>query len=170
VWSQRLVVIAVLGLIAVILVNGPRASTHQAFGSESPPQSDLVLYCAAGDMTMSIQVRRPSHRQPLNSGAWDAVHSHHRVATIVLRNVSTGPCLGGSAFSLTIRDHTGTMIGQWTNPGTWFTAYYQPGEYKTFSLPAVWHCHHRGPFTAIATVGSYTAHRTGLRGSEITCS
>ena len=167
--TQRLVVLAVLALIAVILVNGPRATTHQPLGSESPPRSDPVVYCAAGDMTMSIEARRPSQRQPLNSGAWDAVHSRRRVVTIVLRNVSTLRCHGGAAFDFTIRDHTGRMVGQWTNPGDWFTGYYQPGEYHTFSLPAVWYCDRQGPFTAIATVGNYTAHRAGLRGSEITC-
>jgi hypothetical protein len=169
VWSQRLVVVAVLALVAVILVTGPRPATHTSFVRESRTRSNPVVYCAAGDMTMTIEVRRPSHRQPLNSGAWDAVHSHHRVATMVLRNVSTFRCRGGSAFSITIRDHVGTMVGEWHDPGNWFTDYYRPGEYQTFSLPAVWRCDRRGPFTAIATIGSYTARRIGLRRSDITC-
>ena len=166
-WSQRLVVVAVLALIAVVLVNGPRHSNRHALLPESPTRSEVVVYCAAGDMTMTIEVRRPSHRQPENSGAWDAVHSRRRVATIVLRNVSTGRCLGGSAFSFTIRDHAGRMVGQWGNPGNWFTGYYAPGEYQTFSLPTVWRCDHAGPFTATATVGGYSARRTGLRRSQV---
>jgi hypothetical protein len=92
------------------------------------------------------------------------------VATIVLRNISTRRCLGGSAFSFTIRDHAGRMVGRWDSPGNWFTDYYQPGEYRTFSLPTVWRCDRAGPFTALATVGGYSARRTGLRRSEITCS
>jgi hypothetical protein len=163
------VVVTVLALIAVILVNGPRHSTRHALLPESQARSNTVVYCAAGDMTMAIEVRRPSDRQPENTGAWDAVHSRRPVATIVLRNISTRRCLGGSGFSFTIRDHAGGMVGQWGNPGNWFTDYYRPGEYETFSLPAVWRCDRAGPFTAFATVGGYSARRTGLRRSEITC-
>jgi len=91
------------------------------------------------------------------------------VATVVLRNVGHHSCYGGSGhFDLTIQDRVGTTVGQWDN-NHWFGATYRPGEYRTFSLPAVYTCTRPGPFTAYATVGRFTATRHDLRGSDITC-
>jgi hypothetical protein len=120
-------------------------------------------------MTLAIVVRRPSH-QRLTDTNWATVNSRHPVATAVLRNVSHHPCYGGSGhFDLTIQDRAGTTVGQWDSR-SWFGGTYQPGEYRTFSLPAVYTCTRPGPFTAYATVGRFTATRHDLRRSDITCS
>jgi hypothetical protein len=126
-----------------------------------------VQDCAAGDTTSAVEVRRPSHRQ-VSVRDWAHVHSQHRVATVVLRNISSRPCYGGSAFDFKILDRVGRTVGDWDSP-TWFAGYYQPSGYRTFSLPSVIRCDRPGPFTAIAVVGRYTARRHGLRRSEITC-
>jgi hypothetical protein len=93
------------------------------------------------------------------------------VATVVLRNISKHHCFAGSGeFALTILDRVGEIVGRWDDPGGYFAFYYQPGEYHTFSLPAVDRCDRPGPFTAFAIVGQLTAQRTGLRRTDITCS
>jgi hypothetical protein len=122
-------------------------------------------------MRLAIEVRRPSHAQEKDSGAWDAVHSRRRVATVVLRNISKRHCFAGSGeFALTIVDRVGEIVGRWDDPADYFAYYYQPGDYHTFSLPSVDRCDRPGPFTALAIVGRLTARRTGLRRSDITCS
>ena len=148
------------------------SACSQSGASEAPPPkststTETSAVCAAGDTTPAIEVRRPSHRQ-VTVADWAHVHSQHRVATVVLRNVSDHPCYGGSAFVLTIRDRVGRIVGQWDSTD-WFAGYYQPSGYQTFSLPSVYRCDRPGPFTAIAVVGKYTARRHGLRRSEITC-
>jgi hypothetical protein len=53
---------------------------------------------------------------------WASVNSRHRVATVVLRNVSHDPCYGGSGrFDITITDSVGTTLSQWGS-NHWFGA------------------------------------------------
>jgi hypothetical protein len=173
-WSQRLVVVAVLAAVVVILVDGSRSLNHTPRPTRSPTPTDTTgvvnpQVCAPDGMTLAIRIRPPSHRQ-LASSDWATVNSRHPVATVVLQNVSHHPCYGGSGhFDLTIQDRVGTTVAQWDN-SHWFDATYQPGEYRTFSLPAVYSCTRPGPFTALATVGAYTARRNRLRRGDITCS
>ena len=96
------------------------------------------------------------------------MHSQHPVVTIVLRNVSGRRCYDVSAFTFTIRDRVGKIVGSWDS-NAWFDGYDQPGGYQTFSLPAVYHCNRPGPFTAVAVVGGRTVRRHHLRLSDITC-
>ena len=179
-WSQRLVVGMALALVVVIVVTGLHYSGHKAAlppksttppKSSTPPETNVgVRHCAAGDMTVAIELRRPSHRQDSGDLGGFEAHSHQRVATIVLRNVSDHRCLGGSPFDFTILDRLGRPVGEYLDHGEWFIDYYQPGGQRTFSLPAVYRCDRPGPFTAVAAVGGYTARRHGLFRSAITCS
>jgi hypothetical protein len=90
-------------------------------------------------MRLAIDIRPPSQQQQKDNG-WDATHFRHPVATVVLRNVSTHRCRGGSGvFYFRILDQVGKVIGAW-NSGYWFRHPYRPGGYRTFSLPAVYHC------------------------------
>ena len=171
--TQRLVVVAFIALVVAIVVDGLRSSNRKAPAPKSttPPDTSAglgVRHCAAGDMTIAIELRRPSHRHLQDSGIFEA-HSQQRVATVVVRNVSDRRCRGGSALTFTIRDRTGRPVGEWSD-SSWFIDYYQPGGYRTFSLPGVYHCDHPGPFTVVAAVGGYTARRHGLSRSAITCS
>jgi hypothetical protein len=157
--------------IVILAALTPACSSSGAVGVGTvtnlvPPAK--VLPCVAGDTTSAVEVRRPSHLQVSVPG-WAHVHSQHRVATVVLRNVSGRPCYARAAFSLTIRDRAGRMVGEWNDHHSWFVRYLPRGGYWTFSLPAVYRCNRPGPFTAIAVVGGYTARRYGLRRSEITC-
>jgi hypothetical protein len=123
--------------------------------------------CAAGDTAPAIEIRRPSHQQ-VSVHNWAHVHSQHPVATVVLRNVSGRRCYDVSGFTFTIRDRVGKIVGSWDS-NAWFPGYYQPGGYRTFSLPAVYHCDRPGPFTAVAVVGGRTVRRHHLSLSDITC-
>jgi hypothetical protein len=156
--------------IVILAALTPACSSSGAVGvgavKDVVPPPRLVP-CAAGDRTAAVKVRRPSHQQ-VSASNWAHVHSQHRVATVVLRNVSGRRCYGPAAFSFTIRDRLGRMVGQW-NDTSWFAGYYPSGGYRTFSLPSVYRCNRAGPFTAVAVVGGFTARRRGLRRSDITC-
>jgi hypothetical protein len=156
--------------IVILAALAPACSASGAVGEGSvkdvlPPPK--LVACAPGDRMSVVEVRRPSHRQ-VSVHDWAHVRSQRRVATVVLRNVSGRPCSGAAAFSFTIRDRVGGMVGQW-NDTSWFAGYYPRGGSRTFSLPSVYRCNSPGPFTAVAVVGGYTARRYGLRLSEITC-
>jgi hypothetical protein len=118
-------------------------------------------------MAVHIAIRRPVASQLLDSSAYPAT-SQHRVATIVVRNVSDHPCRTIWGLHLTIKDPAGRIIGEWL-AASWFTRHYPPGFEKTFSLPAVYTCKRPGPFTALATVGIFTVRREGLTRRQITC-
>jgi hypothetical protein len=187
VWGQRLVVVAAIALVVAIVVDALHSSTNN---SPAPSRTavtaagvDLgVRFCARRDMRIAVEIRRPSHHQhthllreepvidvlPAKSSGSLQAHSRQQVATVILRNVSGRRCLGGSPFSITITDRVGETVSEWLD-STWFVAYYRPGGYRTFSLPAVYRCDRPGPFTAVAAVGLYTARRHGLSLSEITC-
>jgi len=154
-------------ILAVLTSACSQSGAAVAPHPSSTPTIDTSAVCAAGDTTPAIEVRHPSHRQ-VSVADWAHVHSQHRVATIVLRNVGDHPCYGGSRFVFTIRDRDGRIVGAWDSTD-WFSDYYQPGGYRTFSLPSVARCDSRGPFTAIAVVGKTTTRLHGLRLSEITC-
>ena len=158
-----------LSITILALLTG---ACSQSGASEAPPSkstttTETSAVCSAGGTKPLVEVRRPSQRQ-VSVADWAHVHSQHRVATVVLRNVSGRPCYGGAAFTFTIRDRAGRIVGAWDSHD-WFSAYYQPGGYQTFSLPSVYRCDRPGPFTAIAVVGNHTARRDGLHLSEITC-
>jgi len=125
-----------------------------------------VPYCVGSDMRMAIEVRRPSLQQI--ESPMSPENPHHRVATIVLRNVSGHVCRFESAYDLTIYDRVGRIVGQWDDP-RWFGGTYRSGEVGTLSLPAVYRCERMGPFWAFAAVGPYSARRHGLHLSDITC-
>jgi hypothetical protein len=176
VWTNRLLVGGVVVFLAVSVVSGLRSSGRHATsvtsttpaktGAPSARNASVVglgVRQCAGDTWIAIEVRRPSHRQ--DSGVFE-VHSQHRVPTIVLRHVDPS-CLGGPAFTFTIRDRAGRVVGQWN--GNWPADFNQQGRSRTFSLPAVRRCDRPGPFTAVAVVGGYSTHRTGLRRDQITC-
>ena len=132
---------------------------HHPTLSFGPPQ------CAAGDMAISIELRRP-HGQA--SGVFK-VHSHRRAATIVVQNVSDRACSAAPAFTFRILDRLGRTIGSWDDQGSWFNGTYQPAGIRTFTLPAVYRCDRPGPFTAVARVDGKTVRRHNLNLSEITC-
>jgi hypothetical protein len=176
VWTNRLLVGGVVVFLAVSVVNGLRSSGHDATSvpSTTPAKTSaprarnasvvgLGVRQCAGETWIAIEVRRPSRLQ--DSGVFE-VHSQHRVATIVMRHVDRS-CLGGSAFTFTIRDRLGTVVGRWN--GSWPADFNRQGRSRTFSLPAVRRCDRPGPFTAVAVVGGYSTHRTGLRRDEIAC-
>ena len=112
-----------------------------------------IRHCAPRDMRMTIEARGP-----------------YPAATVVLSNVSDRGCLAeGAPFRFTILDRIGRITGDWDDHGETFTGWYLPGGQRAYSLPAVYTCNRRGPFTAVAIVGRYTARRHGLRKSQITC-
>jgi hypothetical protein len=160
------------GFLALVVVDGIGSGKNPAAPKSTSPAATSVARrvprCAAGDMTMAIDVRRPPHRQRLGSGVYET-QSRRPVATIVLRNISTHLCHARPSFTLRIADRDGRTVGDWNDAGVWFTADYWPGRYRTFSLPSVYRCNTPGPFTADAVVGGYTARRHGLSRSEITC-
>lgn len=175
-WTNRLLVGGVVVFLAVAMVNGLRSPGHKgtplkptALTNTGAPRAATVsavgvgVRQCAGDMWIAIEIRRPSDRQ--DSGVF-RVRSQHRVATIVLRHVDRS-CLGGSAFTFTVRDRVGRIVGRWN--GNWPTDFSRQGRSRTFSLPGVRRCHSPGPFTAVAVVGGYRTHRTGLDRSEIGC-
>jgi hypothetical protein len=183
-WSQRLIVGVVLVLVLVVAVSALlSSSSHKASlapkttpppATTAPPAGTNVGFsaprCAAGEMAVSIGLRRPSQRQ--RTGVFQAT-STDRVATIVLRNVGHRRCLyDRRAFMFRIVDRGGRLIGEWDSGDdpNWFFGYYRPGAYRTLTLPNVYTCLHPGPYTAVAIVGGYTALRRGLRDSEVTCS
>jgi hypothetical protein len=176
VWTNRLLVGGVVVFLAAAIVNGLRSTGHNtppskptALTKSGAPRATNVSVVGlgvrqcAGDAWIAIEIRRPSRRH--DAGVFK-VHSQHRVATIVLRHVDRS-CLGGSAFTFTIRDRVGRIVGQWN--GDWSTDFSRRGRSRTFSLPGVRRCDSPGPFTAVAVVGGYRTHRTGLRRSQITC-
>jgi hypothetical protein len=182
---DRLLVVGVVAFLAVAVVGGRLSSGHEAPPAE-PATRALGLgvpHCAVRDMTMAIEVRRSSASQE-SGPEWARVHLRHglafltraaayphpphRVATVVLRNVSRRRCDGGSAFTFTIRARGGTVIGDWDDIG-WFAGDYRPGEYRTFSLPDVYTCDRPGPFVAIARIDGYRARRGNLTRRQITC-
>ena len=63
----------------------------------------------------------------------------------------------------------GRTVGAWDDQGNWFNADYQPGGYRTFSLPTVYRCDRPGPFTAVAAVHGRIIRRRHLSLSQITC-
>lgn len=175
-WMNKLLVGGVVAFLAVAMVNGLRSTRHHTtlLKSTAPAKTSapgattvsvvgLGVRQCAGDMWIAIEIRRPSHRQ--DSGVFE-VHWQHRVATIVLRHVNRS-CLGGSAFTFTIRDRVGRIVGRWN--GNWPADFSRQGRSRTFSLPGVDRCDRLGPFTAVAVVGGYRTHRTGLDRNEITC-
>ena len=150
-----------------------RSGVHGPPAPQSPSDAENgagvgVPDCVGSDMRIAIEVRRPSHWQL--EGGWGGMHarSDHRVATIVLRNVSGHLCRFESAFDMTIYDRAGRIVGQWDDP-RWFDGTYRPGTSGTFSLPDVYTCARPGPFWAFGAVGGYSARRHGLRLSDITC-
>lgn len=176
-WSTRLIVAAVATLVVVAAIDairsGTSASTSPRSGSTSALSVDgtsaakILPECGRADMTLHIAVRRPAASQLLDSGAYPAT-SQHRVATVVLRNVSDHPCRTIWGLHLTIEDTAGRTIGEWV-AASWFTRIYPPGFEKTFSLPAVYTCKYPGPFVALADVGILTVRRDGLTRRQITC-
>jgi hypothetical protein len=173
---NKLLIGGVVVFLAVAMVNGLRSTRHittplrstapRKTGVPGAPNAGVVglgVRQCAGDIWLAIEIRRPSHRQ--ESGVFK-VHSQHRVATIVLQHVDRS-CLGGSAFTFTIRDRVGRIVGRWN--GNWSTDFSRQGRSRMFSLPAVDRCDRPGPFTAVAVVGGYSTHRTGLERSDITC-
>ena len=156
-----------LSITILALLTGACSQSGASEAPKSTSTTETSAVCSAGATKPVVAVRRPSQRQ-VSVADWAHVHSQHQVATVVLRNVSGRPCYGGAAFTFTIRDRAGRIVGAWDSHN-WFSAYYQPGGYQTFSLPSVYRCDRRGPFTAIAVVGKYTARRHGLRLSDITC-
>jgi hypothetical protein len=176
VWMNKVLVGGVVIFLGVAMVNGlhsrrhdtahptstARTKTSAPVGTKTSVVGLGVRQCA-NEMWIAIEVRRPSRRQDL--GVFK-VHSQHRVATIVLRHVNRS-CLGGSAFSFTIRDGVGRILGRWS--GNWATDFYRQGQSETFSLPAVNRCHAPGPFTAVAVVGGVSTTRAGLHPNQITC-
>jgi hypothetical protein len=176
-WSNRIVIGAVIAVIVIAAVDAFRPSDHKTIhrpttAATTPSTAALpgVRRCARSDLTMVIRLRRPSRQQSRQqtsglTGAWP----RRRVTTIVVRNVAAPRCLletGG--YSLTIKDRSGKMIGEWDDPA-WFDDTYAPGSEKTFSLPGVYHCDRPGPFVAVAEVGYYTAQRRNLHRRDITC-
>lgn len=172
-WRDKLVIGGAIGFLAVALIamsgllsSGqkalpPNPTTHAEISVSAPP-------CAAGDLTMAIEVRRPSLGQQEDSG-WDAVRSVDPVASLVTRNVSNHRCLGGlGAWDFKILDRAGKTVGDWDNRG-WFDVNYPPGMSRSFSLPAVYTCTRPGPFTAVAVLGLDTVRRRDLTRSQITC-
>jgi hypothetical protein len=176
VWTNKLLVGGIVLFLAVSVVNGLRSTGHKtpsrtstapakarATAVENTSVVGLGVRQCAGEMWIAIEVRRPSHRQ--DSGVFK-VRSRHRVATIVLQHVNRS-CLGGSAFTFTIRDRVGRVVGRWN--GNWSTDFSRQGRSRTFSLPGVSRCDGTGPFTAVAVVGGYRTRRSGLGRSQITC-
>lgn len=175
-WTNKLLAGGVVAFLTFAMVNGLRSTGHGTPTLPSPtatkPAASAVAKTSgvgvgvrqcAGDIWIAIEIRRPSHRQ--ESGVFK-VRSRRRVATIVVRHVNRS-CLGGPAFTFTIVDRVGSIVGQWN--GTWSTDFYRQGRSRTFSLPEVNRCDGTGPFTAIAVVGGYSTRRTGLSRNEITC-
>jgi len=158
--------ILALAFAAHVRSSAPGPANH-GFQTTHPTPLAGSFRCAAGDMAIAIELRGRSHQQ-VYVHDWAHVHSQHPVATVVLRNVSGRRCYDVSAFTFTIRDRVGKIVGDW-NSNNWFPGTYQPGGYQTFSLPAVYHCNRPGPFTAVAVVGGHTVRRHHLRLSDITC-
>jgi hypothetical protein len=175
-WMNKLLIGGVVIFLAVAMLNGLRSARHDTSHLTSTARTKTVplgdtkaiavglgVRQCANDMWIAIEIRRPARRQ--DSGVFK-VHSQHRVATIVLRHVGRS-CLGGSAFTFTIRDRVGRIVGQWH--GNWASDFYRQGRLQTFSLPDVDHCDLPGPFTAVAVVGGVSTSRSGLHRNEITC-
>ena len=176
-WSTRLVVAAVVTLVVVAAIDAFRSGTS---GTTSPRLSStapsisvrstsavtLTPECGRADVTVRIAIRRPAGSQ-VGSSDYGAA-GRHRVATVVVQNVSDHPCRAIWGLHLTIKDRAGRIIGEWL-AASWFTRHYPPGFEKTFSLPAVYTCKHPGPFVALATVGIFTVHRGGLNRRQIAC-
>jgi hypothetical protein len=137
--------------------NGPSHNGHSATN---------VPDCSNGDLAPTLEIRRPPARQ--NEGGFQAT-SHHRVLTIVVRNVSDRRCYGEPAFRLKILDRHGRTVGAWDDTGEWFRRYYGPGAAETFSLPTVYRCDRPGPFSAVAVVHGHHIRRNHLTLREITC-
>ena len=175
-WSTRLIVAAVATLVVVAAIDAlrsgsagppsPRRSTSPAVSAGSTSAVRILPECGRADVTVRIELRRPVASQ-IGSSEYGAI-SRHRVATIVVRNVSDHPCRAIWGLHLTIKDPAGRTIGDWL-AASWFTRPYPPGFEKTFSLPAVYTCKHPGPFVALATVGIFTVRRERLTRHQITC-
>lgn len=188
-WTDRLLVGGVVMFLAVAVVGGRLSSRHEASPPRpaTPTRTDVdpgVPHCGLRDLRMAIAIRRGSSTQE-SGPEWARVHfqhgltfisragayprpPHHRVATVVLRNVSPRRCSGGSAFTLLIRARGGAIIGDW-NDIAWFAGEYRPGESRTFSVPDVYTCDRPAPFVAIARVDGHRARRGGLTRRQITC-
>lgn len=175
-WSTRLIVAAVATLVVVAAVDAlrtgntetppPRSTSSPAISTGSTSAVRILPECGRADVTVRIAIRRPAGSQDGSSDYGAA--SRHRVATVVIRNVSDHPCRAIWGLHLTIKDRAGRIIGEWL-AASWFTRHYPPGFEKTFSLPAVYTCKYPGPFVALATVGIFAVRRDGLNRRQITC-
>jgi hypothetical protein len=177
-WSNRIVMGAVIAVIVIAAVDAFRSrdhdtTAHATTAATTPRNVAPVRRCAPGDLAVAIEIRRPSRVQT-SGGVFAATRPRRRVATIVVRNVRAPPCLFASGgFHLTISDRTGKVIGEWNDDPrrglVWFAHTYSPGSEKTFSLPTVYRCDRPGPFVAVATVGSNITLRGYLSRRQITC-
>ena len=131
-WRDKLVIGGAIGFLAVALIalSGVLSPGQKALSppNTTPTEIDAVSReCAAGDLAIAIEVRRPSVGQREDSG-WDAVQSPHPVASLVARNVSGHRCVGAlGAWDFKILDPVGKTIADWDNVG-WFDVNYPPGR------------------------------------------
>jgi hypothetical protein len=125
-----------------------------------------IRRCALDNLAVTIENRHP--RRQVGDYRVRAP-KHRRIATVVARNISARRCLlVAGDLHLTIRDRTRKLVAKWLS-ANWFVRSYPPGFEQTFSLPDTYRCDRPGPYLATAKVGVYTARRTGLSRSDITC-
>lgn len=175
-WANRLIIAAGIALVVVAAVDAVRSSDRKTSPSLTSASAttakteggtlSLLPNCAHRDMSVRIEIRRPSPLQT-HGGKFEAPKGR-RLATIVVQTVGARRCLGTWPFLFRIKDRTGKEIWVWTDV-SWFAVTWRPNSKKTFSLPDVYECDRPGPFVALAMVGPYTVRRGHLSRNEITC-
>lgn len=169
-----LIVGGVIALVVVAVVDAVRSfggeTTAVSPGGETtasaatPPTptagraGSRLPSCSRRDLALSVEVRKSD--------------GNNRVATVVMRHGGANRCYHRTfPVILKIIDREGTQIGDWGSSGgiLWNEGAVSAGAEWTFALPGVLRCDRPGPFRALATVGPYSARRSNLSRSAITC-
>jgi hypothetical protein len=151
---------AVVGGVATLLVvagvdafrsdGETSAPTTSATTAESPAGS--VPPCAQRDIRIGIEIREG-------------------VATVVARNIGANDCYRLlTGWRLEILDREGRLVEGWNVVGPLSGDFFPSGSEKDFWLPQDPPlCNSPGPFVALASVDTYSAHLDNVSRSEVAC-
>ena len=164
----RLPVIVVLALLFFAGVDALRSSLNDEDGQQTAAPTDTVA------AAKSFPPCRPEQLEA-------AIEVRGGIANNVLRWVSGPACQQhGLSLELTILDRAGKRAWHGQDFATEFARNYAQSprmlvlvseQTVHFVTPNsdIRHCHRRGPFAAIARIGTYVARTGGLSASEIGC-
>jgi hypothetical protein len=151
-WLTRAVVAGVVGLVVAVLVTELRPPEPAEGEPRSPGRTTPAPLppCSREQLALSIEVLGGS-------------------GTAVLRHVRGKPCrLARVPVDLRVLDRAGKRVGLSYSSDPALAGNFFPDFERLLGITYLPTCAARGPYTAIATVGSYSA-RGKLSGREVGC-